>query len=94
MISQYNLNKPTGIHNLTLSIQKRLTLKGFIITDHYNRLPDFTKDMAKWLADNNASAFGSMTATYEQWLSTIKAEWSPSMVVDSNGLRSGVEALS
>lgn len=55
---------------------------------------DNAEDMAKWLADNNASAFGSMTATYEQWLSTINAGWSPSMVADRNGLRSGVEALS
>ncbi|MFX0061079.1 MAG: NADP-dependent oxidoreductase [Candidatus Hermodarchaeota archaeon] len=51
MISQYNTMKPTGIRNLTLAIQKRLTLKGFIITDHYKRLPDFTKDMTKWLAE-------------------------------------------
>ena len=27
--------------------------------------------LARWLADNNASAFAGMGATYEQWLATI-----------------------
>ena len=57
---------------------------------------DTPKELAHWLADNDASAFGSDTATYEQWLSTItsksgsavSAEFSP-----STGLRSGVEAM-
>lgn len=55
---------------------------------------DNAEDLARWLADNNASSFGSSTATYEQWLSTINRGWSPSMIMDNNGLRSGVEALS
>lgn len=27
--------------------------------------------LARWLADNNTSAFGNMGATYDQWLATI-----------------------
>lgn len=50
--------------------------------------------LARWLADNNASAFGSETATYEQWLATIKRGWAISGVFDSDhGMRSGVAAL-
>lgn len=52
------------------------------------------EELARWLADNNASSFGSSTATYEQWLGMIKAGWAPSAVMDSNGFRGGVEALS
>lgn len=48
------------------------------------------EDLARWLANNKASAFGDMTATYEQWLSTCKRGWAPGMVSDSQGLRSGV----
>jgi hypothetical protein len=52
------------------------------------------EELARWLADNKASAFGSMTATYEQWLSMAKAGWAPSMIATvSNGkcaLESGV----
>jgi len=51
------------------------------------------EELAKWLADTGASAFGSDTATYEQWLSTCKAGWVVGAVFDSaNGLRSGVAA--
>lgn len=39
------------------------------------------EELARWLADNNASAFGGMTATYEQWLSTAKRGWAPSAVM-------------
>ena len=50
--------------------------------------------LAKWLAGNNAPAFGRQTATYEQWLKMIQVGWAPSAVVDANGMRSGVAALS
>lgn len=50
-------------------------------------------ELARWLADNEASAFGSSTATYDQWLGMIRAGWAPSAAMDSAGLRSGVEAI-
>lgn len=51
------------------------------------------EELAHWLADTNASAFGSLTATYEQWLSMIGAGWAPSAVyTPETGLISGVEA--
>lgn len=52
------------------------------------------EELARWLADNGASSFGSSTATYEQWLRVCNGGFAPSMVLDGNGLRSGVEALS
>lgn len=51
------------------------------------------EELARWLTETGASAGGSRTATYEQWLNLIHREWAPSMVVDKNGLRSGVEVL-
>jgi len=48
------------------------------------------EELAQWLADTGASAFGNMTAAYEQWLSTIKRLWAPSMVIDNSGIHSGV----
>lgn len=51
------------------------------------------EELARWLADNGASTFGSDTGTYEQWLRMITgAGWAPSAVVDERGVRSGVEA--
>jgi len=52
------------------------------------------EELAKWLADNGASSFGSMTATYEQWLETCKSGWAPSAIyTPETGLISGVEAI-
>jgi hypothetical protein len=50
------------------------------------------EELARWLADNKASSFGSSTATYEQWLNMIRGPgWAPSAVMDGKGFRSGVE---
>lgn len=49
-------------------------------------------ELATWLADTNASAFGRLGATKEQWLAMIGKGWAPSAVMDNKGLRSGVEA--
>ena len=51
------------------------------------------EELAHWLADTGASAFGGRTATYEQWLGVARGGWAPSAVVDGHGLRSGVEAM-
>lgn len=49
--------------------------------------------LARWLADNNASAFAGMTATYSQWLVTVKKGWALcSMQRSGEPLMSGVEA--
>jgi len=48
------------------------------------------EELARWLVDNNASAFGSETATYEEWLRVCQGGYAPSAVLDEKGLRSGV----
>ena len=51
MISQYNATAPApGPRNLALVIGKRLTLQGFIVSDHAGRQPQFFADMSQWLA--------------------------------------------
>lgn len=47
--------------------------------------------LARWLVDNSASALGDQGASYEGWLRVAKGGYAPSMVLDSGGLRSGVE---
>jgi len=49
------------------------------------------EELARWLADNGAPAFADEPATYEQWLAMIGKGYAPSMVMDANGMRSGVE---
>ena len=48
------------------------------------------EELSRWLVDNNASAFGDDTATYEQWLETCKSGWVPSAVISDGQLKSGV----
>jgi hypothetical protein len=51
------------------------------------------EELARWLAANGASAFGTQTASYEAWLSTIRrGSACAAMVSPETGLISGVEA--
>lgn len=51
------------------------------------------EELARWLADNNASSFGKLTSTYEKWLALIVGPGSaPSAIITSGGaIRSGVD---
>jgi NADPH-dependent curcumin reductase CurA len=52
MIDQYNATiPPKGPRSLIVAIGKRLTLRGFIVSDHMNRTADFRKNMASWIAE-------------------------------------------
>jgi NADPH-dependent curcumin reductase CurA len=49
MIDMYNATEPPpGPNNLALIIGLQLTIKGFIVSSHYDMLADFHRDMAKW----------------------------------------------
>ncbi|MDZ7379493.1 MAG: NADP-dependent oxidoreductase [candidate division KSB1 bacterium] len=51
MIAHYNEATPSsGPQNLRLAVRKRLTLKGFIVSDHLDRQAQFYADMRAWIA--------------------------------------------
>jgi NADPH-dependent curcumin reductase CurA len=51
-IAHYNATeRPAGPHNLALVIGKRLTLRGFIVSDHQDRMPDMIADVSRWLSE-------------------------------------------
>jgi NADPH-dependent curcumin reductase CurA len=51
-ISAYNATEPpAGPTNLSLAVGKRLTLRGFIVSDHGKRIKDYLPEMAGWLRD-------------------------------------------
>lgn len=54
---------------------------------------DSPEELARWLADNSASAFGERTATYDEWLAMIHRHYAPSGVFTGGELVSGVEAI-
>jgi hypothetical protein len=51
------------------------------------------EELAQWLADNKASAFGGDGATYEQWLSVCRGGWAPSAVIVNGVITSGVAGV-
>jgi NADPH-dependent curcumin reductase CurA len=51
-ISMYNATSaPAAPRNLALSVARRLTLRGFIVTDHADRFPDFVREVGGWLRE-------------------------------------------
>jgi hypothetical protein len=51
------------------------------------------EELARWLADNKASACGSGGATYDDWLAMIKVGWAPTAIGNATGIHGGVEAI-
>lgn len=52
------------------------------------------EELARWLVDNRASAFGSDTASYEGWLRIARGGYAPSAVIVGGGpMVNGVDAM-
>ena len=52
MISMYNATKPVpGPANLFYVTSKQLTMRGFIVMDHFDKLQQFFSDMGKWISE-------------------------------------------
>ncbi|WP_434380397.1 NADP-dependent oxidoreductase [Melittangium boletus] len=55
-ISQYNATqRPPGPSNLVLAVGKRLTLRGFIVSDHREHYADFVREMSGWLREGKVT---------------------------------------
>ena len=51
-IAVYNATElPAGPSSLYLVITRRLTIRGFIVSDHWDRLPAMTADVTGWLRE-------------------------------------------
>ena len=62
MISQYNNTTGTaGPNNMVLCVGKSLRMEGFIVSNHWDMMPAFAKDLGEW------AAAGAIT-----WKETIK----------------------
>lgn len=51
MISQYNDTEPRPGPTIAPALVNRLTIRGFIISDHFDRIGDFLADMGRWVAE-------------------------------------------
>jgi NADPH-dependent curcumin reductase CurA len=51
-VAQYNATEPPAApRNLGLAVSKRLTLRGYIVSDHWDRLPAMVADVGGWLRE-------------------------------------------
>ena len=51
-ISRYNDSEPAaGPRNLFMVVTKRLLIQGYIISDHYDRFPEFAEKAREWVRD-------------------------------------------
>jgi NADPH-dependent curcumin reductase CurA len=56
MISQYNATEPpAGPRNLALVVTKRLTMRGFLVSDHSDRMGAFLAEVADWVRDGKVT---------------------------------------
>ena len=61
MISLYNNAEPVpGPNNLATIVRQRITMRGFIISDHMDRRGDFERDMAAWLKDGSVKHYDTV----------------------------------
>ncbi|MGH8880043.1 MAG: NADP-dependent oxidoreductase, partial [Stackebrandtia sp.] len=57
MISQYNATEPSvAPRNLGLFVGRRLTMRGFLVMDHYSRMRAMIDDVSGWLASDDIVA--------------------------------------
>lgn len=49
MISGYNSGDQNGISNLHLAVSRSLRLEGFIVSNHFDLLPQFSREMTSWI---------------------------------------------
>lgn len=65
MISQYNLEQGEGVKNLMVIVGNRVKFQGFIVSDHFARMPEFVREMGGWIAEGKIKYRESITKGIE-----------------------------
>jgi NADPH-dependent curcumin reductase CurA len=86
-VGQYNAAEPPpGPRNLAQVVTKRLSLRGFIVSDHFDRFPDMVRDVAGWLTNGELVADetivdGGLDRAVDAFLGLLRGENTGKMVV-------------
>ena len=65
MIDSYNDAAPTSLRFIMRIIAARIQLKGFIVFDFQQRMPEFHRDMGQWLASGAVTSSETVVAGLE-----------------------------
>ena len=87
MIDQYNeASLPAGPRNIFQAVVRRITLQGFIVTDHMDRMPAFTAEMTRWIEAGRITGRETIVSGLENapraFLGLFRGENIGKMVVD------------
>jgi len=66
MISEYNATEPPAGPNLRPLLVNRALIKGFIISDHLDRMGDFLRDCTRWLQEGTLKYREDVVAGLDQ----------------------------
>jgi NADPH-dependent curcumin reductase CurA len=68
MISQYNVARmPAGPRNIMFAVGKSIRLEGFIVSNHFNLLPEFQKDMSGWIREGKLTWKETVEGNRRAW---------------------------
>jgi NADPH-dependent curcumin reductase CurA len=86
-ISVYNAATPQpGPRNLFLAVGKRLTLRGFIVLDHRDRMPDMIAEVGDWLREgeirHTETVVKGIDHAVDAFLGMLRGENTGKMIVD------------
>ncbi|XP_019160350.1 PREDICTED: 2-alkenal reductase (NADP(+)-dependent)-like [Ipomoea nil] len=65
MISQYNLEKPEGVHNLFCLISKRIRMEGFLVLDYYHLYPKYLEMVVPYIKEGKITYVEDVTEGLE-----------------------------
>jgi NADPH-dependent curcumin reductase CurA len=86
-VSAYNETEPPpGPRNLAQVVTKRLSLRGFIVLDHFHRFADMSRDVSTWFTNGDLVADetivdGGLDAAVDAFLGLLRGENTGKMVV-------------
>lgn len=73
-IAGYNAAEPLpGPNNLAAIVRKRLTLRGFIVSDHADRRPEFQSAMQRWIAEGELRPEETVVEGLDQAVDAFRA---------------------
>ena len=73
-IAGYNAAEPLpGPNNLAAIVRKRLTLRGFIVSDHADRRPEFQSEMQRWIAEGELRPEETVVERLDQAVGAFRA---------------------
>jgi NADPH-dependent curcumin reductase CurA len=79
MISLYNAAEPQpGPRNLAVMIGKNIRMQGFLVSHHWDLMPDFVRDLSGWVAEGKVTwretVFEGIEKAPEAFLGLFKGE--------------------